>query len=78
MNEENERAVPARPPSALTGECKEARPRDESYIDRAPDKQVVLSQRLEYLARQVGGCQTEEVLALVRRIMYEVIAKQKY
>ena len=58
-------------------ECaKQARPRQFSYIDSAPDKQVVLSPRLEHLARQVGGCQTEEVLALVRGIMFEVISQK--
>ena len=60
------------------GECaKEARSEDTTYLDRSPDNQVVLSGRLEYLARKVGGCQTDEVLALVRRIMYEVIQKQR-
>jgi hypothetical protein len=64
---------------AMQKECaKEASGRDASYIDRNPDKQVVLSPRLEQLARQVGGCQTEEVLALVRRIMFEVISQRKY
>ena len=48
-----------------------------THISDAPERLVVLSPRLEHLARQIGGCQTEEVLALVRRIMYEVI-KQKY
>lgn len=51
---------------------------DVSYIDTAPEKQVVLSDRLEYLARRVGGCQTEELLALLRRVMFETIAQRKY
>lgn len=86
MNEENEAQCPAptmEPPrNMLAGagmDCaKEARPRDVSYIDREPDNQVVLSKRLEYLARRVGGCQTDELLALLRRIMYEVISQRKY
>lgn len=62
MNENEAAEAPRRAPSALTPgmDCaKEARPRDVSYIDHAPDKQVVLSPRLEQLARQIGGCQTE-------------------
>ena len=63
----------------LANECaKEACSRDTSYIDRDPAKQVVLSPRLEQLARRIGGCQTEEVLALVRGIMYEVLSQRKY
>lgn len=49
-----------------------------SHIDHQPDNQVVLSARLEQLVRRVGGCQTDEVLALVRRIMYEVLSSRKY
>ena len=83
MDERGEVAVEARRPPQANGlagaDCpKEIRPRDVSYIDREPDKQVVLSQRLEELARRIGGCQTEEVLALVRRIMFEVISQRKY
>ena len=60
-------------------ECaKEPMPRDVSYIDRDPAKQVVLSPRLQELVRRVGGCQTEEVMAPVRGIMYEVISQRKY
>ena len=83
MNE-NEARMPTpateAPRAMLAGaECaKEALPRDVSYIDHNPDKQVVLSPRLEELARRIGGCQTEEVLALVRRIMFEVISRRKY
>lgn len=51
---------------------------ETSYIDHQPDNQVVLSHRLEQLARRISGCQTDEVLALVRRIMYEVLASRKY
>lgn len=75
----------ARRPETIPGgsmpaqDCaKEARPREASYIDHNPDKQVVLSPRLEQLAREVGGCQTDQVLALVRRIMFEVISQRKY
>jgi hypothetical protein len=50
---------------------------ETSYIDHQPDNQVVLSPRLEQLVRRVGGCQTEEVLALVRRIIYEALISQK-
>jgi hypothetical protein len=56
---------------------KEVQRKDVSYIDHAPDNQVVLSQRLEHLCRRVGGCQTDELLALVRRVMYEVLATSK-
>jgi hypothetical protein len=77
---EEMRAVRPNPPGgALVNECaKEARPRDVSYIDPDPAKQVVLSPRLQELVRRVGGCQTEEVMALVRGIMYEVISQRKY
>ena len=79
--EETMPGAPTRMPTAAYGlnECaKEAGPRDTSYIDRDPAKQVVLSPRLEQLVRRVGGCQTEEVMALVRGIMYEVISQRKY
>lgn len=73
---------PRTPPSGgLTArdECaKEAHPRDVSYIEHQPDKLVVLSPRLEQLCREVDGCQIEQVLALVRRIMFEVISQRKY
>jgi hypothetical protein len=49
-----------------------------SYIDHDPAKLVVLSPRLQELVRRVGGCQTDEVMALVRGIMYEVISQRKY
>jgi len=62
---------------AVAGQLKEPRGRDVSYIDHAPDNQVILSQRLEHLCRRVGGCQTDELLALVRRVMYEVLATSK-
>jgi hypothetical protein len=42
-----------------------------SYIESAPENQVQLSPRMEYLARRIGGCQTDEVMALVRRILFE-------
>ena len=63
-----------------TNECnaKEARSTEVSYIERNPASQVVLSPRLEQAVRRVGGCQTEEVLALVRQIMYEVLQSRKY
>jgi hypothetical protein len=81
VNAENEARTPATDAPRMMppgGECpKEMRPRDVSYIDHNPDKQVVLSPRLEELARRIGGCQTEEVLALVRRIMFEVISQRK-
>lgn len=48
-----------------------------SYIDSAPEKQVVLSDKVEYLARRVGGCQTDELLALLRRVMYELMVRAK-
>lgn len=57
---------------------KQSRSSETSYIDHQPDNQVVLSARLEQLARRIGGCQTDEVLALVRRIMYEVLSSRKY
>jgi len=79
MNEENEARCPAPTMLAPGGECaKEARPRDTSYIDHDPAKQVILSERLQHLVRRVGGCQTDEVMALVRGIMYEVISQRKY
>jgi hypothetical protein len=81
----NEAAQEAMPRSAMTpglagmGEqVKLKQSHDTSYIDHQPDNQVVLSQRLEQLARRIGGCQTDEVLALVRRIMYEVLSSRKY
>ena len=78
MNEDEARCPP--PSNMLAGatECaKEARPRDVSYIDHQPDNQVVLSLRLEQLARRVGGCQTDELLALLRRVMYETLLHRK-
>lgn len=81
LDERAEVGRPMQPPSALTPgmDCaREIRPRDVTYIEPQPDKQVVLSPRLEQLAREVGGCQTEQVLALVRRIMFEVITQRKY
>jgi len=81
----NEAEMPAmdRPPSAMTPGMAGEQPRlkqshETSYIDYQPDNQVVLSARLEQLVRRVGGCQTDEVLALVRRIMYEVLQARKY
>ena len=69
-------------PSAvgLTQECTKSVADDASYIDtRSPESQVVLSKRLEYLVRRIGGCQTEEVLTLVKRLVYEAIrAQRKY
>jgi hypothetical protein len=74
--------VQANPSVATSGgllsEAKIAHPRHLTYIDPQPDNQVVLSPRLEQLARRIGGCQTDEVLALVRRIMYEMLSSQKY
>lgn len=80
MNEDEARTPAPSNPSMLagseTGMSKAVH--DVSYIDRAPDNQVVLSERLEHLLRRVGGCQTEELRALVRRVMYEVISQRKY
>jgi len=56
---------------------KEASSRGISYIECNPASQVVLSPRLEQAVRRVGGCQTEEVLVLVRQIMYEVLQSRK-
>ena len=84
MNE-NERAVPTavaegrpRRPSDLKEAGAIGLGQEISFIAQAPENQVVLSNRLEYLAREVGGCQTDQVLALVRRIMFEVISQRKY
>ena len=67
------------PRNMLAGaECPKEIRRDTSYIDHDPAKQVVLSPQLEQLVRRVGGCQTDEVMALVRQIMYEVISQRKY
>jgi|HubBroStandDraft_4_1064222.scaffolds.fasta_scaffold1006133_1 hypothetical protein len=87
MNAENEARCPepvsSMPPSAYglaqeaAGNVKEVVRRDMSHIDHNPDNQVVLSQRLEQLCRRVGGCQTDELLALVRRVMYEVLSNSK-
>jgi hypothetical protein len=80
MNEENLCGTAPVPqtPMGLAQDCVKEVRRDVSYIDRDPAKQVVLSPRLEQLVRRVGGCQTEEVMALVRGIMYEVISQRKY
>jgi hypothetical protein len=87
MNE-NEATMPAMDaprsamtPGAVAGMGEQVRLKqshETSYIDHQPDNQVVLSPRLEQLVRRVGGCQTDEVLALVRRIMYEMLSSRKY
>ena len=82
MNE-NEAGNPSMVPPgggmiAEANSLKQVRSNDTSYIDHQPDNQVVLSQRLEHLARRIRGCQTDEVLALVRRIMYEMLSSRKY
>lgn len=46
-----------------------------SFIENSPEKSVVLSPRLEELIREVGGCQTEQLAALVRRVMYEFLSR---
>lgn len=46
-----------------------------SYIENSPEKSVVLSPRLQQLIRDVGGCQTEQVEAMVRRVMYELLSR---
>jgi hypothetical protein len=74
MNEATNPSMLA-PPGA--SDVKMARPDEITYIDHQPDNQVVLSPRLEQLARRIGGCQTDEVLALVRRIMYEMLSSRK-
>jgi len=47
----------------------------KTYIENSPEKSVVLSPRLEELIREVGGCQTEQLAALVRRVMYEFLSR---
>lgn len=45
-----------------------------SYLDgNAQENMVVLSPRLRTLIAQVGGCQTEHVEAVIRRVLYEVL-----
>ena len=52
---------------------KAARSNESSYIDRnAQENTVVLSPRLRGLIAQVGGCQTEHVEAVIRRVLFEV------
>lgn len=64
---------------AARDECaKEARNSQISFIADIPENQVILSPRLEQLVCEVGGCQTEQLRALVRRVMFEVISKCKY
>lgn len=74
--------APAMPPSNMLAgaDCaKEAEAHDISRIEyQSPENAVVLSRKLERLARRVGGCQTDELLALLRRIMFEVISQRKY
>ena len=77
-NDSRYRAPTASMPAEYGAECTKEVRRDVSYIEHAPDNQVVLSPRLEQLVRRVGGCQTEQVLAVVRRIMYEVLQQGKY
>lgn len=62
------------------GECaKDPESPDITRIEyNSPENAVVLSRKLEQLARRVGGCQTDELLALLRRIMFEVIQQRKY
>ena len=50
-------------------------PFDISYVDRnSQENTVVLSSRLTYLIGQVGGCQTSQVEAVIRRVLYEVLS----
>ena len=67
-------APTAIPPAAgQLGQYKAARSTETSYIDRnAQENTVVLSPRLRGLIAQVGGCQTERVEAVIRRVLYEV------
>lgn len=46
-----------------------------TYIENSPEKSVVLSPRLQRLIRDVGGCQAEQVEAVVRRVMYELLTR---
>ena len=82
MNEDEARVPQAMTPGIMAEAGQQAsQPKsihENSYIDHQPDNQVVLSNRLEQLVRRVGGCQTDEVRALVRRIMYEVLSSRKY
>lgn len=59
---------------ALAG-AKQAVVENRSYIENCPEKSVVLSPRLERLIVEVGGCQTEQVKAVVQRIMYELLSR---
>ena len=78
MEIDRPRAV-ATPPALAAGygmeasQTKAARSTETSYIDRnAQENTVVLSPRLRGLIAQVGGCQTEHVEAVIRRVLYEV------
>jgi len=52
--------------------------RETSYIaPNAPESAVVLSPRMRKLIAQVGGCQTSQVEAVIRRVIYEVLKNQK-
>jgi len=50
--------------------------REFSYLD-SPEGGVVLSHRLRSLIHQVGGCQTEQVEAVIKRLMFEILSNQK-
>lgn len=46
-----------------------------TYIENSPEKSVVLSPRLQQLIRDVAGCQTEQVEAVIRRVMFELLSR---
>jgi hypothetical protein len=80
MNE-NECAVPMQPqtqcdaPAGAYG-LKVKQRREFSYLD-SPEGGVVLSHRLRSLIHQVGGCQVEQVEAVIKRLMFEILSNQK-
>jgi hypothetical protein len=73
------RAIP-RGPEAETGCAKLNSSELVSFLDRNGQENLVcLSPRLKALIAQVGGCQTEHVEAVIRRVLYEVLSvTQKY
>lgn len=45
-----------------------------TFIDRNSQENLVcLSPRLKVLIAQVGGCQTEHVEAVIKRVMFEIL-----
>jgi hypothetical protein len=83
VNEDSDVRCPAPATSApsetgsMLKAAREPHGRELSYIEQSPEKSVVLSPRLEQLIRQVGGCQTEQVAAVIQRVMYEILSQQK-